>query len=376
MFLRLLRGTPEGRLACLSTVLMEEWSLSDVIPFPDDADQSLPRWRDRTRQPRYWVTIAPVALIEAVLLLILWDGYARGWAWVGISSKTLWDWLQVILVPLTLTSVGIWFTKREKARDDDQRRTDRDREERYRENEGKLAENRLREATLEAYLDRMSELLLDKNLSHSKPDDEVREVARARTMTAFPRVGKGGQAVILQFLYDAKLLGTFDFWKDVTTTVVVSLANANLNGIKLRQARLSGAFLFRVKMIHADLTGSDMERINLEGADLRGAVLKQVQLNDGLLRSADLRLADFTGANLTGANLSNSNLQGAILQGTCLRQTTLRGSNLQRAKMTGSELQDADFERANLRYAKVTAEQLAQAKSLTGTTMPDGTIHL
>ena len=42
---------------------------------------------------------------------------------------------------------------------------------------------------------------------------------------------------------------------------------------------------------------------------------------------------------------------------------------------SGADLSGADLSGANLKGATVTQEQLAQAKSLKGTIMPDGTIH-
>jgi uncharacterized protein YjbI with pentapeptide repeats len=48
----------------------------------------------------------------------------------------------------------------------------------------------------------------------------------------------------------------------------------------------------------------------------------------------------------------------------------LRGANLSDADLTGADLTGADLEGAT-----VTAEQLDQAKTLKGATMPDGTVH-
>jgi uncharacterized protein YjbI with pentapeptide repeats len=43
--------------------------------------------------------------------------------------------------------------------------------------------------------------------------------------------------------------------------------------------------------------------------------------------------------------------------------------------LTGADLRQADLSGADLTGAKVTDAQLAQLRSLTGATMPDGTVH-
>ncbi|MFN8492380.1 MAG: pentapeptide repeat-containing protein [Caldilineaceae bacterium] len=76
-------------------------------------------------------------------------------------------------------------------------------------------------------------------------------------------------------------------------------------------------------------------------------------------------------AQLAGSDLSYLNLQGTNLQGADLRR-----ANLHRADLTNVNLRDADLSDANLTGARVSQNQLDQAKSLTGATLPDGTVYL
>ena len=76
-------------------------------------------------------------------------------------------------------------------------------------------------------------------------------------------------------------------------------------------------------------------------------------------------------AELAGTDFSYLNLQGANLRGADLRQ-----ANLHRADLTDVNLQNADLSGADLTGARVSAGQLAQAKSLAGATLPDGTVYL
>ncbi len=121
-------------------------------------------------------------------------------------------------------------------------------------------EQRALDAVLETYINQMEELLLDRNLLHSQPGDEVRTVARARTLTALKRLDGAHNKSLIQFLRDAGLL----------------------EGQLLRDARLlegqPGPLL-------------DLKRANLFGASLHGADLHEVNLEEADLCRADLREA-------------------------------------------------------------------------------------
>ncbi len=96
----------------------------------------------------------------------------------------------------------------------------------------------------------------------------------------------------------------------------------------------------------------------------------------------DLSSANLTGnhsqANLDKANLSETtasymNLSEATLTNANMTNTDLRASNLSSANFSGSALFGANLAGANLYKATITTEQLAQATSVCGAIMPDGT---
>jgi hypothetical protein len=45
------------------------------------------------------------------LAIVLWGGYSHRWPWTGINggTATLWDWLHLLLLPLALGVVPVWF---------------------------------------------------------------------------------------------------------------------------------------------------------------------------------------------------------------------------------------------------------------------------
>lgn len=66
----------------------------------------------------------------------------------------------------------------------------------------------------------------------------------------------------------------------------------------------------------------------------------------------------------------------AELAGADLSYLVLSGTNLAGADLSGVNLSGADLSGADLTGALVSEEQLATAESLSGTILPDGTIHI
>ena len=198
-------------------------------------------------------------------------------------GKTLWDWLQLLIVPLALAIIAILFNRAE------------------RKNEQRIASDNQQEAALLEYVKEMSVLLLEKNLRKSDVDAEVRTIARVRTLTVLRRLDAERKGSVLQFLYEAGLINGD---KD---KVVIHLQVADLNGAKLTRIFLNGVNLSRVDLNEAVLYRAILTNAILELANLRGANIREADL----IR-CDLSNADLTEADLSGAILIGANLRGAI----------------------------------------------------------------
>src|SRR5579863_7036961 len=93
-------------------------------------------------------------------------------------GKTLWDWLNllgVLAIPAVVGLGAAWYTAQQGKVSDRRNSLEQKKNQ-------QIVENQFQQALLQSYLDRMSELLLEKNLRGSQSDDEVRNVARARTL--------------------------------------------------------------------------------------------------------------------------------------------------------------------------------------------------
>jgi hypothetical protein len=263
----------------------------------------------------------------------------------GFRGMTVRNWLELLVVPLVLLGIGLLFQIQQNGV-----------EKRRLEAEQHIEEQRAQDEALQTYLEQMGQMLLDKDrpLRQSKEGDEVQLLARARTVTILRRLDSARNRDILQFLREARLVPSnkYEIQEHIVRLDNSNLSKADLRGANLDSFDLHGTDLSGADLRDARLPWSYLPYAKLNGADLRGAYLRGDPDQSG---DADLSDADLSDANLSEADLSYDNLSNANLQGANLTDAVLRGTNLSNAK--------------------VTSEQLAEAKSLEGATMPDGSRH-
>jgi uncharacterized protein YjbI with pentapeptide repeats len=328
----------------------------------DELDQS--RWdrRETWAGCVIWIGFILAALAVAVWVVFsVYSGYRHGWAWTGIvkdpdyKKRTLWDWLDLLIIPVVLTVGGYLFTRSEN------RATQA------------IAKRRAQDQSLQAYLDQMAQLLLDKErpLRKSKKDSEERTLARARTLTVLSKLDSAKhKASVLQFLYESRLIVQGQQILDLSGADLsgTDLGGASLPSVDLSGADLSGAYLHSVYLEDAQLS-----KASLNGANLHGAQLARASLIGASLNGANLHGAQLARASLIGASLRKANLRDANLRGTSLFLADLREAVLTSALLSGSRLGGAKLSRARLTAALGwTLEQSIAADSLEGATMPTG----
>src|SRR5260370_17349678 len=213
-----------------------------------------------------------IALLAVVIVLIVLSvlGYIFNWNWTGLGpymspphpkdsdfqrGKTLWDWLQLLIIPVALAIIAIFFNRAE------------------RKNEQRIASDNQQEGALQEYIKEMSGLLLERNLRTSDKDAEVRIIARVRTLTVLPRLDGKRKRSLLLFLYDAGLINKGD---NIINMSEADLSEADLSEVSLcrpRRIRDSSRKREAITNVSADLSG-----VNLRNANLNGANLSNVKL--------------------------------------------------------------------------------------------------
>lgn len=196
-----------------------------------------------------WILFAIVlVVVVALLVMLVWTGVVdTGFGEYvpdpavkpdPVRAKTLWDWMDLLLVPLLL-ALGAWLLN------PSARAREHEAEERRIEEQRWIELDRSRGAALQTYLDRMTELITD-GLLESKPDEAKRSIARARTVTMLRQLDGQRRDLLLRFLREAGLME-----KEAVAT--------------LQRADLSKADLSRVDLSQAELEGINLSQANLKG---------------------------------------------------------------------------------------------------------------
>jgi uncharacterized protein YjbI with pentapeptide repeats len=329
---------------CSSTVSPVDEIIPANLDFTrgDMLKERFHSWWQKIRQRRVAiaVTIAIIAVAIALIIVGYWfdvtgfNGYTQVSTIHTLSGptagtvtrtemyqpgKTLWDWLQLLIIPVVLAAGGYLFNFTV-SRNESQAATDRDKTERD------ITSDNQREEALQSYIDKISELLLEKQLRESQAEDEVRTIARVRTLTTLPRLDPKRKGSVLLFLAESGLIGdhpTIDLNRADLSGVQLYkpwLSEANLQETDLSKADLYEAYLLGANLSKADLYEAHLAWAVLHAVKLREANLIGADLHGAELGEADLREADLTEANLLSANLENANLRNAILRSANLSE--------------------------------------------------------
>lgn len=312
------------------------------------------------------------------------DNNSRHTERLGFQGKSLWDYVQLLIVPVFLGGAAIWFQfeSSNAARESEERRAIAQQE---------IQDTHAREEALQGYLDRMTELLLSEDAQGDVFPEKMRSVARARTISVIRVLDDWRNRSVTGFLHDAELVRkTGESEQDALISLMdADLSNSELMGAMLLNASLHGANLTNANMQRAplqdtNLIGTDLSNTLLAGANLKEALMQGAILCTAFMVNANLEEANLEGAKMLNANLFNSNLRGANLRDSDFRDAAEFGEetcgnlhlipNPQGFGLHKAVLNNVDLSDANLTGAKVDNGQLAQAASLVGATMPDGSL--
>jgi uncharacterized protein YjbI with pentapeptide repeats len=227
---------------------------------------------------------------------------------VTIAKRTLWDLGNLLLVPIVISVGGFLLNQAQQKREQEFAESQN-------ENQRRIGLDRDQEQTLQNYLDKMGELLLERKLSTTK-NKVVLNLARSRTLTVlrslnnpYLDIKEAGEnrrkGSLARFLYEMNLING--------KKPIISLRKANLSYAYMHSGELAGANFEGTYLSEADLRNADLRDAYLTDCYLRGARLNDAHLEGANLTKADLKRANLEGAHLDGAILDNAELQGAIM---------------------------------------------------------------
>jgi uncharacterized protein YjbI with pentapeptide repeats len=321
--------------------------------------------------------LAVGCIAAAVAFAVL--AYRRDWRWTGLPgddsvagsprpAKTLWDWLQLLIVPLVLAFAAFALSTaqsgRERRQEDRREAEQRRLEARRAAREQAAADDRAREETLHTYLQQMSELITQHGIravTHGSPNADTATLARTLTLVTLRRLDGRRKGLVVQYLLEAKLITRTWVWRSTKRGLerganpapTVSLAGADLREAVMPSSLF--AFIDAGGPRGAWRTNAAVfDETDLERADFRGASVEGVSFD----------YADLTNANFRGSTVSTASFRGACLSGASFRDAKegLLNAGPDFSLTAGSEV---DFSHAWLENASFLDARLANA-SLNG----------
>ena len=189
----------------------------------------------------------------------------------GIRDKTVWNWMELLIVPVMLAAGAMYLDARQTAKQAEQ-------ENRRREDAERIEDERYKVGILNDYRRAIIELVKDGGLLSEAPESGAVEAAQAITNATLAQLDGPQKGALLSFLFHSQLIG-----HPQRERPVMSLLNADFEKAVLKDGNLSGAHLQDAHLTDADLTRTLMYGTHfnantlLEGADLRAAVLLDAQ---------------------------------------------------------------------------------------------------
>jgi hypothetical protein len=103
--------------------------------------------------------------------------------------------MDLLIIPAVLAAGGLWFTQQQQMQ------------------VARIADDRAKDAVLDTYMDRMSDLLLKWGLRNSKRNAVALAIAQGRTTTAIHRLDGPRNGILLTFLSRSGIVKEFDLFE-------------------------------------------------------------------------------------------------------------------------------------------------------------------
>ena len=234
----------------------------------------------------FWGALGIIVIFLLMLIFFVLMYMGNLYDWIGTTEfngptslgpnqpyergKTLWDFLELIIIPISLIFITHMIGRVAHA------------------NEEKRERQLSQDTALHAYLDYMSDLLIERGSGSFSHNSHF--LAKVRTHLALRMFDGNYKAIVISFLQDAGLIDHRE--------PIIDLKDANLRGIVLSSSTLKNISLSGADLSDATFSASNFVNVNLHQAKLTNANLSGVFLSDTLLTHTDLEGANFEGSRI------------------------------------------------------------------------------
>jgi uncharacterized protein YjbI with pentapeptide repeats len=234
----------------------------------------------------------------------------------GFQGKTLWDVVQLLLIPLCIGVGSWWFQDFVKSKEllASKNKADQD---------ALASADKANQDALIKYFDQMSDLIR-KGLNSEK-QDSLSAIAQAKTLVLLQSLNSDRKRsrLVIQFLETSKLnkgdgvlanseISRSDFTRSYLTNIRLfhsNLYRSNLSHAELDGANLTGSILSAADLTNTKLNGSCLDKIHLYTAAIDNTELQNASFKEAFVRDVDFKKTNLLGTDFSKAILLNVNLQ-------------------------------------------------------------------
>jgi uncharacterized protein YjbI with pentapeptide repeats len=247
-----------------------------------------------------WVLI--VLLVATITMIAIYAiNPSEAPSWTGFVAydpdihelrvKTLWDWLELLIVPFVL-SAGVWLLSETDKKVELQKELEKQRQE-----------------ALTSFISKISEMVISNKLLDEN-NKQISLLARMQILCTFRTLDANRKAEALQAIYELKL---------INKSPIIKLNGVNLNRINLElaplvNAEIRGAYFQKANLKKANLTSSTFVGCDFSNSDFRSANLSGTDFSYAKLVNANFLGCDLSTANFEYANLTNAKPRALIKQ--------------------------------------------------------------
>lgn len=292
--------------------------------------------------------------------------------WMGFAGKTLWDWLEIAVVPIFIAGSVFFF-------DFIQKRNDILSSQRELENQKELSREQFSRDQFDSFLSYFQDYggrLRDGAGTHEAQVIKFKTRAMFRTMSAF-WIGE-----VFDFLSQSSIVRVIPDIFDENEFKEVNISHAALRNVSMKDVRffdctaqqvvLSGGIFrtvlfngtrisggnfsnasFRnVRFDNCDLTGLQCNSIVMASTDFLNCILVRGRFSNGIFQSCLLQ----------GVTLDFANIDGAAIRNINLRKCSLISTDFSSVELLNGRFTECQFNQTNFENSKLSVAQFEACK--------------
>lgn len=247
----------------------------------------------------------------------------------GFSGKYLWDWLNLAILPISLSSVLYFLQSSEKKKD------------------RAIEEEKQRETDFREYTRYITSLIKDINLDNYEDCNSIHAIANLETSTIISKLDNKRLGFLISFLSSSGLIQ-----KRMNDYTLISINNIDLSSLSLNPFVFQTCYLNSCKFSNSNLELFQFQNSTLFNLDFSNAIIN---------------FSDFSNSKIIGTKFVNSKLAGAIFS-----NSEIKSSNFSNSLLLQSEFKNCKFNGVNFTNACLDQTNFQNVRYTNNTIWPEG----